>query len=318
MKSLASSRSLESLIIDLESKALFPRLSEYALKEGLDVEDFCVQMSRLFTQYFLNTYQKYKQISLYFSHQNLNLKEVYLPLTLRVDRILSNLRYRINHYPKQIMDKFKKILVTGDSSSGKTTMMKRMYLDVVDKAYGIPFYILVDNLTEEHTILDEVCEQLNLSSTDYTREQIMGLIRKGGFIFFIDMLSGTNSFNRSIPGALWDNLMDFISNAGDNIFVVSISHDAPERFFWEFQRTEVEALDEQEIMQLLRKYQFYGKKTDGCILEELPMMDVKYTGDMYENPEKAVLLYDCYASGKDLLEPEPKADSISFSKETEV
>ena len=316
MKSVLSSRSLESSIIDLESKALFPKLSEYALREGLDVEDFSVQISHLFTQYFLQTYQRYKQITLYFSKQSLNLKEVYLPLTWRVDRILSNLRYRINHYPKQIMDKFKKILVTGEKDSGKTTMLKRMYLDVVDRAYGIPFYILLDNLTEKHTILDEVCEQLNLSSTDYSEEQIMGLIRKGGFIFFIDMLSSFYRNTKSCDKIL-DGIMDFIENAGDNIFVVSIGHDTSEERFWEFQRTEVEALDEMEIMQLLRKYEYYGAKTEGDILEKLPMMDMKYTGDIYENPSNAVFLYDCYASGKNLLMPKPDTKSILFAKDHE-
>lgn len=118
--------------------------------------------SNAFIAYYKRAYNNYSIINtLAFKERVKKLKDIYIPLTIYpVDNEKEKKLAKVEGYPKELLDKYGRILITDTAGMGKSTLMKRMFLDVIDGQFGIPIFIELRRLNESNDILNEVAIQL--------------------------------------------------------------------------------------------------------------------------------------------------------------
>ena len=95
-----------------------------------------------------------------FHSSQLRLKDIYIPLTLVGNIYKPTL---IDGVPIKLIREYKKILITDTAGMGKSTILKRIFIAMIDNVQenvGIPIYIELNKLHKGHLIIDEIREEL--------------------------------------------------------------------------------------------------------------------------------------------------------------
>ena len=93
------------------------------------------------------------------SNQQLDIRDIYLPLTLYCEK--NKYKAKIDNFNKNIIEPYKKILITDTAGMGKSTLLKFLTLNIIEQSEGIPLLIDLRNLKETNLVLDEIFNQLN-------------------------------------------------------------------------------------------------------------------------------------------------------------
>ena len=148
-----------------------------AKKTGVMV-DF-VPKTEHFREYLFRSYKSYSVINtLVQNNSMMELKEIYVPLTLRpVNSAYPKDSITIDGFPIDFFDTNHHVLITDMAGMGKSTITKRMFIDVVDSKYGIPIYIELRRLGVEHDIVSEIIMQLNSLAKYVDKSLVLNLLQ---------------------------------------------------------------------------------------------------------------------------------------------
>ena len=139
-----------------------PKVKEFSDKCKLEYEKNFVSKWENFGEYLYRTYKKYSIVNtLALKNQQKFLKNIYVPLTLEtyISDNTTQKKYKIEQFPSEMLHEYSgRLLITDTAGMGKSTLMKRMFIDVVENGYGIPIYIELRRLSKERTILKAVHE----------------------------------------------------------------------------------------------------------------------------------------------------------------
>lgn len=120
-----------------------------------------------FQEYLFRSYKKYGIINtLVQNNHQVELKNIYIPLTLRPENSIIGEQILIDGFPKAFLKDNRNILITDTAGMGKSTLTKRMFLDVIDSKCGIPIYVELRRLDCEHDLVSEIIQQLNSLSKE--------------------------------------------------------------------------------------------------------------------------------------------------------
>lgn len=252
-----------------------------------------------FEEYLLRAYKKYQNINtLVFRNSQRLLKDIYVSQTLvKENQFNGNIEIeKITEFPSNLVKKYKKLLITDTAGMGKSTIMKRMFIDVVDncmKEIGIPIYIELNRLNENYGILEEIKESLKSLSSEFDNDLLLRLIQSGGFIFFLD---GYDEISISHKEIITKDIQDFILKAGgDNYYILTSRPDVSLASFGDFQSFKIAPLEKEEAFELLKKYDLSNKKELSSKLIELLNTGQYKTIDEYlQNPLLVSLLFTAY------------------------
>lgn len=194
------------------------------------------------------------------------------------------------------MKKYKKLLITDTAGMGKSTIMKRMFIELIDQgleSVGIPIYIELNRLNKERTILKEIQEGLSSLSDEFDNDLLLKLIQKGGFIFFLD---GYDEISISDRDNVTQDIKDFISKASTgNYFILTSRPEGNLSSFGDFQSFKIEPLSKDEAFELLGKYDYSKKKElSGKLVELLKSGEYDSINEFLENPLLVSLLFTAF------------------------
>lgn len=215
-----------------------------------------------FERYLKRTYQKYDSANtLAFPNQGISLRDIYSPLTLVREGIKTGKEkseYKIDQYPDDLFFARKKVLIRDTAGMGKSTILKFLFLEAVDKEKGIPFIIELRNLTRKHSILNEIRQQLKSLTKGFAEDHLPELLNKGegNFIFLFD---GYDEITESERAAVTADLKSFIEQVGENTFVLTSRADSALPSFGDFASYSIRPLAVKESYKLLRKYDSNGE-----------------------------------------------------------
>jgi hypothetical protein len=252
-----------------------------------------------FQEYLERSYSRYCIINtLIFHNSQRFLKEVYVTQTLVKENCPEEEKEttKIEKIPVSLIKQYKKILITDTAGMGKSTIMKRMFIDIIDSGLaevGIPIYIEMNRLNKERTILAEIQEELNSLSKQFDKELLLKLIQTGGFIFFLD---GYDEISISDRSEVTKDIQTFISKAGTNNYFILTSRPEGNLFsFGDFQSFTIQPLTKDESFELLKKYDIGKKKELSKRLVELLCSGQYDSLDEYlANPLLVSLLFTAY------------------------
>lgn len=137
-------KTTQSVINTFVANVINPKIQSFADKCHIIYSDLLIPKGEHFEEYLLRTYKKYSIINtLIFRNEQRFLKDLYIPLTLLKEdaRNAKIERVKIDKYPKKLISKYNKILITDTAGMGKSTITKRLFLDVIENGLGIPIYI---------------------------------------------------------------------------------------------------------------------------------------------------------------------------------
>lgn len=286
-----STLAIKPMIDGIVSKIVIPKLEKLATRVGLEYNKLLVPKGEHFSEYLYRTYKRYSVINtLVLRNNQRSLKDLYVPLTLSIDKTAEKRSLKIEGYPQSIINEYQKVLVTDTAGMGKSTLAKRMFLDIIDNGYGIPIFIELRRLSKERSLLYEIQQQLNSLSKEFDAQLMLDFLQLGGFIFFLD---GYDEIALSERDIVTQDLQDFVSKASENIYILTSRPETALSSFGDFQKTTIEPLKKKEAYELLRKYDNQGE-TSRSLIDKLKSPEYSMIEDFLKNPLLVSLLFAAY------------------------
>ncbi|WP_305156533.1 NACHT domain-containing NTPase [uncultured Muribaculum sp.] len=243
-----------------------------------------------FEDYYERTYRKLSVMNtLAFKNQQLLLKSVYQPLTI-IAGDSDCPPVRIDKFPVEAMDQYRRILITDTAGMGKSTLTKFLFIDAVDNGHGIPFFIELRKLKKKYGILDEIIHELGGLEEDFNRDFLLELFRRGDFIFIFDGFDEVGLSNRD---AVVEDLKNFIGCMGANRFILTSRQETMLTAFGDFRNFSIVPLKENEAYQLLSRYDDSGELSENLIKEIRTRKDSSIK-EFMKNPLLVTLLFIVY------------------------
>lgn len=266
-----------------------PKLLSLKNRFNLDYKKYHVPTEEHFSEYLHRTYKRLSFVNMMvFNNSQRLLKEIYLPLTI-VDNNKKK-RTKIDKYPQDILNKYERILITDTAGMGKSTIMKRMFLDVVDNNIEIPILIELRRLSKGKTIIQEIHEQLNSFEKEFDNNLLLEFIKDGGFVFFFDGYDEISLQERQI---VTYNIQSFVSKAPKNKYIITSRPENALSCFGEFQEFKIEPLKKKEAFELLRKYDKQGQVST-LLIQKLEEKEMKNIEEYFTNPLLVTLLFTAF------------------------
>lgn len=280
------------VINSLVNNIITPKIKVFAEKIHVAYNELLIPRGEHFEEYLYRTYKKYSIINtLVFKNEQRLLKDLYIPLTLlKEEQQRTKEQFRIEEYPIELIRLYQKILITDTAGMGKSTLTKLLFLNVIENGYGIPIYIEMRRLKKDRPILHEIQEQINSLSKEFDVKLLLEFIQTGGFIFFLDGYDEISVDERSF---VTSNIQDFISKAGNNIFIMTSRPEQTLACFGDFQRFTINPLTKKEAFELLRKYDKQGT-TSKQLIEVLRSGQYEMINEFLKNPLLVSLLYAAF------------------------
>ena len=292
---------MEEVLIAVAAKSLvegfiknyaLPKLSKLAHSISKEGKAYLSLNSNAFIAYYKRAYNNYSIINtLAFKERVKKLKDIYIPLTIYpVDNKKEKKLTKIEGYPKELLDKYGRILITDTAGMGKSTLMKRMFLDVIDGQFGIPIFIELRRLNENNDILNEVAIQLGGLNDGFDKGILETLLVDGEFIFFFDGYDEISSSNKAF---VTRNIQDFVAKAPNNKYILTSRPEEELACFGEFQEFRIRELKKVESYDLLRKYDISGK-TSRLLISKLETGNYSMINEFLKNPLLVSLLFAAF------------------------
>lgn len=246
-----------------------------------------------FQEYLFRSYKKYGIINtLVQNNHQVELKNIYIPLTLRsVNSTITDGQILIDGFPKAFLKDNRNILITDTAGMGKSTLTKRMFLDVIDSKCGIPIYVELRRLDYEHDLVSEIIQQLNSLSKEVDKKLILKLFQTGDFVFFFD---GYDEIPiKELPFVTRD-IQDFVEKAGEhNYYILTSRPDNSLACFGNFQTMNICSLTKRQSYELLRKLDNNGE-TSRMLVDKLKSPDYHTIEEFLKNPLLVSLLFAAF------------------------
>lgn len=282
----------KSLVEGFVKNYVVPKLAQLAHNFSTEAKSYLNVNSTSFVAYYKRAYNNYSIINtLAFKERVKKLKDIYIPLTLySIDNKEKKSYTKIEGYPKDLLDQYQRILITDTAGMGKSTLMKRMFLDVIDNNYGIPVFIELRRLSEQNDLLNEVANQFGGLQNCFDKEVLESLFIAGGFVIFLDGYDEISSKNKPF---VTRNIQDFEVKAPDNKYIITSRPEEELACFGAFQEFRIRELKKDESYDLLKKYDLDGE-TSQQLIAKLKTGRYSMINEFLKNPLLVSLLFAAF------------------------
>ena len=258
-----------------------------------------------FSEYLSRTYQKHSYLNvLVFQNKPKELKKLYVPITLvgqhTVGRLVEESGTRRVVFSKDLivdtdadnfLPHYRKLLVNDTAGMGKSTLLKFLSLQCIDKDIAIPVLIELRRITEENSILKLISDELNAIDEGFDEDFLLSLIRRGDFAFLFDGFDEIPLTNRDF---VTSHVQNFISKTASNYFVLTSRPDPALASFHDFTGFKIKPLRKDEAYQLIRNYDDEGGQGERLIQDLESDQRLEEFEAFLSNPLLVSLLYAYY------------------------
>lgn len=258
-----------------------------------------------FSEYLGRAYQKHSYLNvLVFQNKPKELKKLYVPITLvgqhTVGRLVEESGTRRVVFSKDLivdsdaddfLPHYRKILVNDTAGMGKSTLLKFLFLQCIDKDIAIPVLIELRRVTQENSILKLISDELNAIDEGFDEDFLLSLIRQGDFVFLLDGFDEIPLANRDF---VTSHVQNFISKTASNYFVLTSRPEPALASFHDFTGFKIKPFHKDEAYQLIRKYDEEGGQGEKLIQDLESDQRLEEFDAFLSNPLLVSLLYAYY------------------------
>ena len=288
-----------NLILPIIKDILAPKIENiFKSNKKLAIKPENISLS--FEEYLKQRYEKYIILdTLVFPNKQTLLKELYEPLTL-VRRTINDkkLEIKIDRYPKKLLAEHYRIIIEDTAGMGKSTLIKKIFLSIIEEKEGIPIIIELRKINLHNTILNEILLQITPMGEQINTDILLSLISEGEFIFMFDGYDEIPILNRDFA---INELHNFIEKANNNYFIITSRPEDSLVSFGDFQKFNVRPLLKNEAFSLIKRYDFYSYLTIAeNLIKSLIEGQNECIKEFMTNPFLVSLLYKSYEYKKDI------------------
>ncbi len=270
---------------------LTPKLENLKKRFSLDYNKYYVPTEAHFSEYFFRTYKRISIVNtLVFNNSQRFLKDIYLPLTIIKNNDQKEVKFKITTFPQELLDHFEKILITDNAGMGKSTLMKKIFIDSIDNKKGIPILIELRRLNKDKKILQEIQEQIDSLGKHVNNNLLLELLNEGGFIILLD---GYDEIPLSDREIVTGDIQSFIAKASKNKFILTSRPENALASFGDFQEFRIMPLKKKEAFELLRKYDKNGAVSN-LLIKKLEESEMTNISEFLTNPLLVSLLFTAF------------------------
>ena len=245
----------------------------------------------LIWEYLNKKYENDKYMNtIVFQRESKTINDLYIPLTI-IQNGKRNNKLVLNEDMKNIFNEPTKMLIIDTAGTGKSTLIKFLSILCIEKQWGIPFIIELRKIEKKQTIEAFIIEEIQLNSANLKDVDIIDLIRRGDFIFFLD---GFDEILEDNKVYLTREIRRFIKYAEKNNFVLASREDDCLSEFGDFVKYHIKELTKTEAYNLIEKYDEKGKISKDLINEIEKNENYNALKEFLGNPLMVSLLYLTY------------------------
>ncbi|PKK37358.1 hypothetical protein BWI96_05640 [Siphonobacter sp. SORGH_AS_0500] len=283
-------------IISTLIKPKIERLAKWVKKN--DIKDKVLEnyFENKFEEYLARTMLKCKNINiLILQNQQILLEEIYYPLTLRSSKDF--LYQKIENYTEDFIKPFSKVLIADTAGMGKSTLTKFIALKTIENRFAIPILIELRNLTEKHSLIDEIFFQIDPIDQSFEKDLIFKFLELGQFFIILD---GFDEIQLQHQETITKDIREFINKTSNNYFLLTSRPEGSLAAFGDFQLFNILPLKPKEANDLIKRYDSISSIKVGDKLIKDLKTKLRETRDLLGNPFLVSLIYYTYIYNKDI------------------
>lgn len=196
--------------------------------------------------YINNFYEKYSSIKTFiYRDEKVNFYDIYYPIKIQNKKN----SIEINNF-NEIFENYQYLTIIGNAGSGKSMLIKHIFLSSVANCKRIPIIIELRNLNNCNETIEEyitrIISQNKISPNHKITERIL---KEGNFIFLLDGYDEIYSENKN---KITTDIENFVDRYNKNVFIVTSRPGANAESLSRFDNFEVQSLEEFEIHEFIK------------------------------------------------------------------
>lgn len=205
------------------------------------------------------------------------LYDIYFPINVRksgkeveTDKV-SNLFIETNY-----------ITIIGSAGSGKSTLIKHLFLNSIIEKYGVPILIELRYLNEYEGNIEEYISEIIFDNKLSQNTQILRrLLARGKFVFFLD---GFDELTGDVRENVTKQINGFTNKYDKNKFILTSRPYANIEYLPLFHNCHIQALKKKEVKQFVALQLKNETELANKIIESIDASPQKYISSFLSNP----------------------------------
>lgn len=284
-------------IITTILKPKIVKISSWLKRQSLEnsvVDNF---FENKFTDYLNRTHRNSSIINtLVFPNQQIKLKEIYFPLSI----ISTKNREKLiidNNFNDSLFKHNKRILISDTAGMGKSTLMKWITLNLIEKPSTIPILIELRKIDSKHKLIDEIFELIDPIDRSFDKDLIIKFLELG---FFTIILDGFDEIQKEFQESVTIELKNFINKVPENNFILTSRPESALSSFGDFQLFFIDPLKPNESFEIIKNYdKLNNEKFGEKLINEIKTRN-EQVNEFLTNPFLVSLLYKSYTFNRDI------------------
>ena len=198
-------------------------------------------------EYIDSFYDKYSHTKTFiYRDEKIDFYEIFFPVSIKSRSEIFNTATDL----KTLFQKKKYITIIGSAGSGKSMLMKHIFLSTVNQSFRIPLVIELRNLNDfQGKIYDYVSAILTKNEIANTSKIADRILKQGKFIFLFD---GYDEIYSSSKDRITIDLEEFVDTYNNNLFVVTSRPGSNAESLQRFDNYFVQALNSKQIEEFIK------------------------------------------------------------------
>ncbi|MCX8676516.1 MULTISPECIES: NACHT domain-containing NTPase [unclassified Apibacter] len=236
--------------------------------------------------YINNFYEKYSSIKTFiYRDEKVNFYDIYYPIKIQNKKN----SIEINNF-NEIFENYQYLTIIGNAGSGKSMLIKHIFLSSVGNCKRIPIIIELRNLNNCNETIEEYITRIISQNKISPNYKITGrILKEGNFIFLLDGYDEIYSENKN---KITTDIENFVDRYNKNVFIVTSRPGANAESLTRFDNFEVQSLKGGDIHEFI-KMQLRLQENDE--LERKIMYEInKHENDEYREYLSSPLLLSMF------------------------
>lgn len=245
----------------------------------------------IYKSYLDKTYEACSKINTMVTNDNKRcLKDIYVPLKLCRENELHDGRdiVTVDGMPDVFNHKGQKVLIVDRAGMGKSTLTKRLFIDIVENDDKLPVYVELRRIAPEVPLMTFLENQLELD--DDGNNCFECNLKEGSVVVFLD---GFDEVKMEYRAWLRKDIQDFVSRYPKCIYVITSRPEDDFQDFVKFVTYSISPLSLEESYSLLRKHDTTEPIAE-LLIDKLQQRENRGIQEYLKTPLLVSLLYAAF------------------------
>lgn len=206
-----------------------------------------IQTGKVFEKYIKSSIEKYKYTkTILYKYEPVLIEDFYVNLDLGLnDKIIEARRV------KNLIVVSNNLIITGIAGSGKSTLMKYLFLNSFENEEHIPIFIEIRNIKKN--ILDDLFEMLKEYNFPQDIDLFKKIFKNGKFIVFLD---GLDEVSPDIRDKISNEIINMRDSFSNNIYIVTSRPNEKYISWFKFTELKILPLNKEKAQLLIKKLDY--------------------------------------------------------------